>query len=373
MIESNSDIRSTLLSRDNDVDSDYELEQTQPPTVEKFIQNRHIQTLKYLKHVIDENRQLKLQVQQLQRQVSQQELENESTQTLNDQLNSVSTQPTRPTSQSTIVDDPVIDSPVVINTSTNDKVVELEKRLIYSEEENVQLKKQYAINRDEFRRELDRVDERNTLLENENQTLKQQLEKQVHLNEKKENEYKEKIIELHIGIDKQRKELDAYDYLKTRTLEMEKNYEQLTNSYQLMKEENERQLKTIEQFNIEHKQMKKLVTIKHEYERLQQSVSDLYLIKNEHIKCEKQFLSYKNEIEMLKRKIDIECDKYQDLFFENSELKEKITKLEHTNNEQTQVNFRDFVNVKRELHACKGENEQLKVDMVRLIKQYNLN
>lgn len=36
-------------------------------TIEKFVQSRHVQTLKYLRHVIDENRQLRLHIEHLKR------------------------------------------------------------------------------------------------------------------------------------------------------------------------------------------------------------------------------------------------------------------------------------------------------------------
>ncbi len=50
---------------DDDDDDDVKQEVTQ--TIEKFVQNRHVQTLKYLQHVIDENRHLRLHIEHLKR------------------------------------------------------------------------------------------------------------------------------------------------------------------------------------------------------------------------------------------------------------------------------------------------------------------
>ena len=55
--------RANVAIDDDDDDSDVEQEAAE--TVEKFVQTRHVQTLKYLQRVIDENRQLRLHVEHL--------------------------------------------------------------------------------------------------------------------------------------------------------------------------------------------------------------------------------------------------------------------------------------------------------------------
>jgi regulator of replication initiation timing len=51
----------------NDDDDDDDVKQEVTDTIEKFVQNRHVQTLKYLRHVIDENRHLRLHIEHLKR------------------------------------------------------------------------------------------------------------------------------------------------------------------------------------------------------------------------------------------------------------------------------------------------------------------
>ena len=51
----------------DDDDDDDDVKQEVTDTIEKFVQNRHVQTLKYLQHVIDENRHLRLHIEHLKR------------------------------------------------------------------------------------------------------------------------------------------------------------------------------------------------------------------------------------------------------------------------------------------------------------------
>ncbi len=55
------------IDNDDDYDDDDDVKQEITETIEKFVQNRHVQTLKYLRHVIDENRHLRLHIEHLQR------------------------------------------------------------------------------------------------------------------------------------------------------------------------------------------------------------------------------------------------------------------------------------------------------------------
>ena len=57
--------RAKVSLDDTDDEEDVKEEVTQ--TIEKFVQNRHVQTLKYLRHVIDENRHLRLHIEHLKR------------------------------------------------------------------------------------------------------------------------------------------------------------------------------------------------------------------------------------------------------------------------------------------------------------------
>jgi hypothetical protein len=52
---------------DADDDDDEGVKQQVTDTIEKFVQSRHVQTLKYLRQVIDENRQLRLHIDRLKR------------------------------------------------------------------------------------------------------------------------------------------------------------------------------------------------------------------------------------------------------------------------------------------------------------------
>jgi len=57
----------TIDDNDDDDDDDDDVKQEVTETIEKFVQNRHVQTLKYLRHVIDENRHLRLHIEHLKR------------------------------------------------------------------------------------------------------------------------------------------------------------------------------------------------------------------------------------------------------------------------------------------------------------------
>jgi len=59
--------RAKVTIDDNDDDDDDDVKQEVTNTIEKFVQNRHVQTLKYLRHVIDENRHLRLHIEHLKR------------------------------------------------------------------------------------------------------------------------------------------------------------------------------------------------------------------------------------------------------------------------------------------------------------------
>ncbi len=52
---------------DDEDDDDDGVKQEVTDTIEKFVQSRHVQTLKYLRHVIDENRHLRLHIEHLKR------------------------------------------------------------------------------------------------------------------------------------------------------------------------------------------------------------------------------------------------------------------------------------------------------------------
>lgn len=58
---------SSKLPIDSEESDDDDLKQEITETVEKFVQTRHVQTLKYLQHVIDENRHLRLHIEHLKR------------------------------------------------------------------------------------------------------------------------------------------------------------------------------------------------------------------------------------------------------------------------------------------------------------------
>ena len=49
------------------LDDEEDVKEEVTETIEKFVQNRHVQTLKYLRHVIDENRHLRLHIEHLKR------------------------------------------------------------------------------------------------------------------------------------------------------------------------------------------------------------------------------------------------------------------------------------------------------------------
>lgn len=57
--------RGRIPVEDESDDDEEEVKHEVSETIEKFVQTRHVQTLKYLRHVIDENRHLRLHIEHL--------------------------------------------------------------------------------------------------------------------------------------------------------------------------------------------------------------------------------------------------------------------------------------------------------------------
>ena len=140
-------------------------------------------------------------------------------------------------------------------------------------------------------------------------------------------------------------------------------------------------LNTSEQnrLNLEHQ----LEQLKHNIQQTEQKFIDLQIKYNND---EKEYEISQKEIELLKEKLHIELDKSQELMDDNEELREHNQQLQQEVHEkilqeqqyikekQANSNFKDFIQVKRNLHTTQQENEQLKIELKKLqIKFLNKN
>ncbi|CAF0819740.1 unnamed protein product [Adineta ricciae] len=368
----------------DDDDNEQSVKQEVTDTIEKFVQSRHVQTLKYLRHVIDENRQLRLHIDRLKRYQDERlppPPPPPPPPTVQAQANKIDTEeistetepiPEQQQEENTIefnenLTQEILEKPFVnielVDQATNTEKDESESQYNLLNEELTNLKKQHNINREEFRRELDRVDAQNTQFEKDLKSTQQQLIIAQRRNQEKQAE----IHNLATSLADERLTNEA---LTIRVNNLDQTNERLTQSFnqsEIIRLDLESQVRELRRIFQEDKQK-------------------LFEIQVECRHHEQQVQISEQEIASLKQKLDEQFDKNQQLNDENEVLKENIKYLqiqlqdkvlqeqEFNRERQLNSNFKDFVQTKRVLQQCQQENEQLKVEIRKLqLKLVNKN
>jgi hypothetical protein len=365
----------TIDDDDNDDDDD-DVKQEVTETIEKFVQNRHVQTLKYLRHVIDENRHLRLHIEHLKRRQD-------------DPIESPAIiDPIEP-EEAPITEIPIVSSEPEVNSilinrnnhsifqtpvsdfiddhhhnqATNTDGEDFEMKYHALNDELINVRKQHNINREEFQRELERVDNKNNQLEKDFKSIQQQL----MITEKCEHDKQIEIQKLTGSLTDQKVINEA---LTLRVNKLEQTNRLLTQA-----------LNTSEQTRIE------LQSQFDGYKQICQETEQKFLdLKIEFNNNEKRLQISDKEIELLKEKVNHQRMKIHELNDDNEELQENVKYLQqqlqekilqeqqYNREKQLNSNFKDFVQVKRTLQACQNENEQLKIELKKLqIKFLNKN
>ncbi|CAF1000677.1 unnamed protein product [Rotaria sp. Silwood1] len=349
----------TRITIDNnnvdDDDDDDDVKQEVTNTIEKFVQSRHVQTLKYLRHVIDENRHLRLHIEHLKR---RQDIPVKSP------ANIDSIEPEEiPITEIPLGTPELILDLEHIDEATNTEGDDYETKYHILNDELINLKKQHNINREEYQRELERVDHQNIQLEKDLKIAQQQL----IIVQKSVNDKQIEIQNLTTINSDQKLFNEA---LNIRINKFEQTNRLLVQSLTISEEthlELEKQLNELQQTY--HQTEENLSELQIQYKNIQ-----TYLQTSEH------------DVELLKEKLNIQLNKCQELKNDNEELKETIKYLQqqiqekihqeeqYIREKQLNSNFKDFVQVKRTLQICQQENEQLKVELKKLqIKFLNKN
>lgn len=239
-------------------------------------------------------------------------------------------------------------------TNTDDgEDFEAKCQTLIEELENV--RKQHLINREEFQRELERVDSRNIQLEKDLKSAQERLTRY----EKRENEREKELTNLTTALSEQQ---TMNDTLSLRVTKLEQTNRSLTqrltkseDSYSEIQSQCEEYQRTIAQTD-------------EKYSNLQRD----YKTKDEQID------KFQQEVQDLKEKIRLEISKGQEIHEDNDELRESMKYLQeqlqekiiqeqhHLRERQQNSNFKDFIQVKRNLQVCQQENEQLKVELKKL-------
>ncbi|CAF1055636.1 unnamed protein product [Adineta ricciae] len=365
---------------DDDDDNEQSVKQEVTDTIEKFVQSRHVQTLKYLRHVIDENRQLRLHIDRLKRYQDERLLPPPPPPTVPVQANKVDTEETstetEPISEQqeeNIIEfnenltQEILEKPFVnielVDQETNTEKDDSESQYNLLNEELTNLKKQHNINREEFRRELDRVDAQNTQFEKDLKSTQQQLIITQRRNQEKQAE----IHKLTTSLADERLTNEA---LTIRVNNLDQTNERLTQSFnqsEIIRLDLESQVRELRRIFQEDKQKLFEIQVECQHHEQQVQISE-------------------QEIASLKQKLDEQFDKNQQLNDENEVLKENIKYLqiqlqdkvlqeqEFNRERQLNSNFKDFVQTKRVLQQCQQENEQLKIEIRKLqLKLVNKN
>lgn len=243
----------------------------------------------------------------------------------------------------------------LVDQATNTEKDDSEAKYTSLNDELTNLKRQHNINRDEFQRELDRVDAQNAQFEKDLKSTQQQLviaQKRNH----------DKQVEIHT--------------LTSALADAKASNEALTSRVNTLDEANERLSQSLtigEQARLElEAQVRELRRI---FQDDKQKLFELQVERQHH---EQQLQMSEETIASLRRRVDDEVEKNQQATDEIEVLKENIKYLqiqlqdkivqEQENNRDRQLNsnFKDFVQVKRVLQTCQQENDQLRVEIKKL-------
>lgn len=240
-------------------------------------------------------------------------------------------------------------------TATNTDVDEFQERCQRLTEEIANMKKEQHLQREEFRHELEKVDEENERWKTEMKTMQQQLilvEKKNHAKDEEIqrqiaafNEQKSINESLAAKIDKLEENgrllVKAVNRADGKTLELQKELEEK----QLLMEKLKEQISEVQSIN--RNQMKRIETLEKDGDYWKEKYNE-QLEKAEQFKEENQDL--KDEVQAL-----------------DTRLKEKIVQEEkYIRERQLNNHFKDFVQIKRTLQLTQQENEQLKLEIKKL-------
>lgn len=348
------------IGTDDDDDDDEAVKEEVTETIEKFVQKRHVQTLKYLRHVIDENRHLRLHIDHLKRRQN----DPNPSPGIVDPID-----PEDPPLTEISLDEtpepiePVRPPPVAFHTTaTNTDVDEFQDRCRTLTDELNNLRKEQNLQRDEFRSELAKVDDENQRLNDELKAMQRQL-----ILTEKNNHEKQLEIQRTNNLLVEQKNLNENLVSKIEKLE--------ENTRLLVKSINRADVKTLEMQN-ELEERKVFI------QKLKEQISEVQLVNRTQMK---QIENAEKDCQYWREKFDQQLAKSDELTEENQDLKEEVQSLDSRLKEklvqedkllrERQLNnhFKDFVQIKRTLQLTQQENEQLKLEIKKLqIRLVNL-
>jgi chromosome segregation ATPase len=319
-----------------------------------LMEQKHVETLKFLRQVLKENKDLRNRIDLIQTEIQ-------------DSLNEINN--ARPVSvkKETKIETPL---PAIINVLNNytekydveiqtdevEKEEEEDKNYLF-EEEISSMKKEWEIRKQEYEKELKKVDVENEEFRKENENLikiRGSLTQNINNLTNQMNEIKREKIELISKIENLNEENKEIDYLKKiieeqnliinernkKVMEKEIQNENLNNRINELIEENakDREMSNIEINNL------KLICTKHD--ECNQIIENL----NQKIKV--------NESTIYEKDIEIERFNYLtfNLSTENENLKEKMRQNE------SNMNFKEFIVLKRDNARLLSELSSLKQD-----------
>ena len=247
-----------------------------------------------------------------------------------------------------------------IGTNTDGEDFEAKCRLL--KDEILNLKKEHHVNREEFRRELERLDEKNLQYEKDLHSTQEQL---IRL----QSEHHQKLIELQTVSSYFNEERSINQRLNQRISELENGNKRLVRSLEhaeriqndlyeqnreslLRLENTEQRLTDVQTHNENH-----LKQIKH----LENEISSLNFEAN---RQEAKFHALKDE----------HVEARQNIQLLEQQLQEKIVQEEKLIREkQANNHFKEFVQIKRTLQLCQQENDQLKVELKKVQMKLLMN
>ena len=241
-----------------------------------------------------------------------------------------------------------------MNKATNTEE-DIEAKYKELNDEIINLKKQHSINREEFQRELERVDQENIKLEKDFKLAQQQ----IIIVQKQNNDRQTEIENLKSKLSDEKLFNEA---LKFRINKVEEENKVLTDSL-TQSEKNRVELET---------RSEELQRMLHDNEQ------NLANLENKYSTIRKTLQTSEQDMDSLKLKFNSASEKCHELQIDNQELREnvkflqqqlqeKIFQEEQYNREkQSNSNFRDFVQVKRTLQICQQENDYLKIELKKL-------
>lgn len=249
------------------------------------------------------------------------------------------------------------DLPIVTfhTTATNTDVDEFQQRCQTLTDELENFKKQQTFQRDEFRNELNKVDEENQRLKSDFDAMQRQM----------------------IGVQKENHEKQTENQrLKTLLNEEKLLNENLTSKIEKLEENSRLLVKSLNRADGKTLEMQKEIEEQKLFlQKLKEQMIEVQSINRNQIK---QIENAEKDSTYWKDKFDSQLTKTDELIEENRDFKDEIQSLESQLKEkqiqeekfirERQLNnhFKEFVQIKRTLQLTQQENEQLKVEIKKL-------